>query len=977
MKKKKNTQIRSLLLLVVALMFSQISWAFDVVSYALTTNTTSTSANVPANRNKIFTTTAHSSDGSTANTISFAGNTGITSKWDVGNGGSKYWQTAAFTTVGYHTISVSATMKSDNASPNYGPRDFDLQYSIDGGSSWHFVKSHTITASAVAQTAQLPDACQNQASVMVRWINTSYTTVGGTLNGVTATGKNYIKTVSIGGLEPIVPNTQAHNLTVVSRTPTTITVGWTKGVGADSVVVMMNTINSFTPLPVDNETFAAMTGIYTSGRQVIYVGTKSTFTVNVSSPTAQYYFRAFDFQQNNGMERYITTSTVDGVVDNPILCDLERINLNTPTFRLTRATLGATITPTKKSTISERGIYWNYSPNVDETSGVGLVDNVDDDGSFDFPDEVIGRGVTIYYKAYVTNESGTIWTAEASLNNTPIFTGTGTWGTTARWNVQEVPGANGDVTYGSSSDSPIINGTCTLGASNQVTDLSINSGKILTISPEVKLQVDGAMTNSAGTSGLLIKASSTAGVGNGSLVFADPVSNSSVQATVEMYSRASYNLSNPTGSKYKWQYFGIPVTSLAYSPTFNSAYVREWDESVTSYYDIWVKKNNGTSLKLATGATLSPVNAYELVQSANKTYSFTGTLVTSDFSKTLPYTPTAFYKGQTVLSNPYVAAMDITKLSFGANTEHSVYLYNTGTYNDWLTTEGTQLVPGSGPGTYIVSTPGTVGLAGVPTHIPSMQGFLVKATASSGSISLNYSTVNLMSNTDAQRVKTDVQKVGTMIDVIGTKFSDRMWIMADANCTRSFDNGYDGPKLLGFTEVSQLYGLEEDGIYQIDAVKDLNDTYLGFQPGTETNFKLVFNHQNTESNYSSIYLVDLVANITTDITQSGTEYQFTATAADATKRFKILTTTTTTTGIGKTAESSSLTIFNSNNTFVINNSSSSAGKLTIFDNMGRTMQVSNFVANGLSTLPTNLGKGTYIIKAVVNSEKVSKCIILN
>ena len=97
--------------------------------------------------------------------------------------------------------------------------------------------------------------------------------------------------------------------------------------------------------------------------------------------------------------------------------------------------------------------------------------------TLDIPDGVDRRS-TVYYKGYVTNESGTILTSEASFNNTPIFTGTGTWETPARWNVQEVPGANGDATYGSVDDSPIIRGNCTLGTSNSVTDLTIESGKL-------------------------------------------------------------------------------------------------------------------------------------------------------------------------------------------------------------------------------------------------------------------------------------------------------------------------------------------------------------------------------------------------------------------------------------------------------------------------------------------------------------------
>lgn len=968
-RKKLFKKMRTLLLMAIVLLVGQNLWAVEIIAFSLAANSASTGG-LAANSGTTMTISGitHSS---------YSGTNGQTCYgWNAS--GSDRWQTTSFSTAGYIQLTVQGQMKATST----GPRDFIGQYSLNG-TSWtdipndlNFSDDEPLINLVTSPTAyalksfkfRLPTACDNKATVYVRWVQNGTVNPDGGAIGTNSSATASLKGVSVQGEAFAAPTSQASIISIVSITPKTITVGCTRGSGNRRIIVM-NTSNSFTN-PANNDNPTTNT-TYGSGEQVIYNGAGDQVTVTVPSSTNVYWFRYYDYNIMDALTRFNVT-TASG---NPKECKLESIHSPTTLFGLTRATLGATIETPTTGTISERGIFWSLLPNVN-TGGNQVVESTDQGGVFalSVPGGV-DRGTTIYYKGYVTNESGTILTDEASFSNVPVFTGTGTWETAARWNVGEVPGANGDASYGDVADSPIINGTCTLGASNNVTNLTINLGKILNISPEVKLQVDGALTNSAGNSGLVIKASSTVGVGNGSLVFADPASNSSVPATVQMYSRASYNLLNPTGSKYKWQYFGIPVQTMGYSPTFSSAYVRKWDESVTSYYDIWVKNNSGTSLMLAIGDELITGNGYELVQSGNKTYSFTGNLVTSNYSKSLPYTTTAFYKGQTVLSNPYVAGMDISQLTFGANTEAAVYLYNTGTFNDWLD-GGAGNTPGSGPGTYIVSTPGTARVvAGVPTHIPSMQGFVVKSTSvGGGSISLDYSTVNLMSNTDAQRVKSVYQKISTMIDVIGTKFSDRMWIMDDANCTRNFDNGYDGPKMLGFAEVSQLYGLEDDGIYQIDAVKDFNDTYLGFQPGTETSFKLVFKHQNTESKYSKIYLVDMIANITTDITQSGTEYNFTSTATDATKRFKIVTTAT---GLNKTAESTNLNVFNTNNTIVINNITNSTGKLTIFDTMGRTLQVLDFNSNGISTLPTNLSKGTYIIKAIVDSEKFTKRIIIN
>jgi len=79
--------------------------------------------------------------------------------------------------------------------------------------------------------------------------------------------------------------------------------------------------------------------------------------------------------------------------------------------------------------------------------------------------------------------------------------------------VNQVPGTNGDVPYISGNtpgDSPIINGNCTLTASNEVDNLTINPSKNTTINAGNSLNVVGTFNYNAGTSGILIKSSSSA-----------------------------------------------------------------------------------------------------------------------------------------------------------------------------------------------------------------------------------------------------------------------------------------------------------------------------------------------------------------------------------------------------------------------------------------------------------------------------------
>lgn len=958
MKRKKNFLLMKLTLLVIVSFMFGIDGQSQIVAYDLSSSNAATAGiavNYPG-RGRVMNISGITQYGG------FSGTNGQTCYgWN--NVGSDSWATSVFSTAGYINLSGSFQMK---ANTNIGPRDFKVQYSLNG-STWANAATESefsLTNALVTYDFTLPAECDNKSTVYVRWVqNSAYQLNGVTPIGTTSTYNASLKGVSIAGDAFAAPSTQASNISIISVTPTTIKIGCTNGNGNNRIIVI-NNINSFTD-PVNDYYPTANLNYGGTGEQVIYCGSGSSLTVNVPSSTNVYWFRVYEFNKMENLTRYkITTAS-----SNPKQCKLEGIHSPTSAnIGLINSTLGATIiTPTTGSVV-ERGVFWSLTSPVDETSN--LISELSNQGGvYSISEIAVDRGKTVYYKGYVTNESGTIMSEEASFSNVPTFTGTGTWETAALWNVQEVPGATGDPVYGSVEDSPIINGNCTLTASNNVTNLTIGGGKKLTINKAVEMKVDGTLVNNSGTPGILIKSADNKNDDspNGTLIFGA----GTPQATVEMFSKAEWNLSLAPRSKFKWQFFGIPVTALTYSNSFSGCYVREWDESVTDFYDVWVRRNNAASLQLSASSTLTAGLGYELVQENNKKYTFAGNLVRTNFSKTLPYTSTAYFKGQSILSNPYTAAMNISQLTFGANTVNAVYLYNTGTFNDWTVADG-ENVPGSGPGTYTVSTPGSVGLPGVPTQIPSMQAFLVKATANTGSVSYLYN--NLMANAEMQRAKQVTSKTGMKIDLIGATYSDRMWILLDDNCTQAFDNGYDGPKMLGDESVSQLYGFGVDDIYQINAISDVNESYLGVKPGLDTQFKLVFNHQNIESKYAALYLIDLIDNKVVDITQDGTEYSFTSTSTDNEKRFKIVSTIT---NLEKPNGNSELLIYNSGNDIVVDNRSNQSGSLTVFDAMGRVVKTAEFGANKLFNLPANLSNGTYIIKAIVNSEKITKRIVIN
>ena len=503
--------------------------------------------------------------------------------------------------------------------------------------------------------------------------------------------------------------------------------------------------------------------------------------------------------------------------------------------------------------------------------------------------------------------------------------------------------------------------------------LTINSTRLLTIPTQKSMNVFGTITNNAGVNGLVIKASPDGTTANGTLIFNNDAF-TPVPATVEMYSKASWNRTAAADNRYKWQFIGVPVQSMTVNNNFSGAFIRKHNEPGTAALgNYWIQLQNG--------ATLTSFTGYEIVQAAAKVYTFQGNLENqSQTNMVLSYTPEAKYPGQHIIGNSYTAAIDITQLSFGTNTEASVYLYNTGTYNDWYTNSPNSVDPSSTPGQYVVSTPGTAGSGSIPSQIPSMAAYLVipmvTNTSTADTITIPYSAVAIK-NTDLQRARA-VSKIFTTIDVKGSRYSDRMWIFSNASCTRNFDNGWDGRKFLGSPYTPQLYAQEADGDYQIDAVDNINNTELAFMTGEDTNYTLTFTHDNYDLQYSGydLFLLDLVDNTKTDITQSGSSYSFTAVkSATATKRFKIITSPKLATAVSNSVQNG-LTVYTANKTIFVQNSTDQNGIVTITDLAGRVISNSRYEAHTLTGIPTQLNSGSYFVTVNSQKGKFTKIVVL-
>lgn len=550
------------------------------------------------------------------------------------------------------------------------------------------------------------------------------------------------------------------------------------------------------------------------------------------------------------------------------------------------------------------------------------------------------------------------------------------WGDASNWTAGYVPGPGENVIYASTTNSyksDAINDLI-LDQNRTIGSLINATSKRLVIPAGKGLTVNNTVTTDNNPDRIYIHCDSLNA--NGSLIYHN-ASTSPVYATVEMYSKASWNLSNTVNNKYYWQYFGIPVQSVTAEPTFSGSFVRRWVETGTDITNHWVQLNNTD--------VLQPFYGYELCQAKPKVFYFKGALVNSDFnSGQLAYTyfgagnpQNALFPGQHVFANPYTSAIDIRQLAFGSQTEASVFMYNTGTYSNWTT--GGQTTAGTNPGKYVTASKNLAGAGGIPRQVPSMGTMLVKALSNStqATFGIAYNTVAMV-NTDLQRVsagdKTTADKIYTKIDVSSSTGGDRMWIFSEPGCSRNFENGWDGVKMLGSSLSPELFALEPDGNYQIDVLDDMNNTDLAFQAGIDVEYTLTFTHENTSRYYPGIYLLDKVENKIVDITASGSQYKFIAQSTPKpVDRFRLVTRYYYKEDVDKTSE---VKVFSSKGMIFVHNFSAHNGNAMVFDVSGHFVKKVSFSSNGLTVLNGGLAPGAYVVKCLTESEDVTTRVIV-
>lgn len=437
-------------------------------------------------------------------------------------------------------------------------------------------------------------------------------------------------------------------------------------------------------------------------------------------------------------------------------------------------------------------------------------------------------------------------------------------------------------------------------------------------------------------------------------------------ATVEMFSKGKDGNRNKQAAI--WQYFGIPVKGTTTGKTRDEHFaaedwVRIYDVTKTNDFD---EKWN----ELASTSEIAPGKAYEVTHPQPKKFAFRGNLNfrMDNATVTLPAGgPTDQYQNMPMWSNPFTAAMDISKLTF-TGVEETVYLFNTGSRQDWIDNSG-NTTNGSLPGQYIAIPKALAGTGGLPQDIPSMSVFMAKATTGATTAQIGYQYSNLFSNKSANRVRRRGNILS--VDVASTASADRVWLFEVPETSKSYDAGYDGEKLFA-ANAAQLYVMS-DRSYQVASAADIDDTELGFVAGDAAkSYQLKF-HLDEENSGEEYYLLDRLTRTHTQI-YNGLTYDFSATAEQPANRFAITrkrSVDTDDTFVGKGIELRA----KANRTIEARNFTDEEAKVEVFDLAGKVVEKFTVDAKNKHEVQLPL-EGVFVVRANNSQAKVTQRFIV-
>ncbi len=437
-----------------------------------------------------------------------------------------------------------------------------------------------------------------------------------------------------------------------------------------------------------------------------------------------------------------------------------------------------------------------------------------------------GDAKVIYYdNVYISNKS--------ILSNYWVGTNSSDWTTASNWQGSQLPTTTSNVTVATSSNEPSISTDISVNNIQLVDNLTVTAGTLV---------VNGNIENANGK--LSINSGASLITTNGNTIG---------HVTIKKNTRYADG---------KYSFVGTPVAqsnSITGNDLGSTTYA--YDESQAYSIqggDRWV---NASSTELIAGIGYTQAFQKELVFDGVPN---DGTITVSGLTYT---SGTANEQGWNLVSNPYPAAIDVTKFlaANSANIDNAIYLWDDGgsetggaSNSDYLSVNSIGSTSGSHGGSF-------------NGYIGSMQGFFVKlSSVGTSAIVFNEDMRGMGNNDDANFFRKDNEKELNIKLALSSKdgYYSELLIGLREDATIGIDQTYDASKLLSNSDL-QFYSYINDSKYTIQGLplQAGMSSVLGFDLGKASELEISVKEMKDVESGMAFFLTDKLTNKTYNLSE--------------------------------------------------------------------------------------------------------------
>jgi len=450
-------------------------------------------------------------------------------------------------------------------------------------------------------------------------------------------------------------------------------------------------------------------------------------------------------------------------------------------------------------------------------------------------------------------------------------------------------------------------------------------------------EASGTVTNTD-TTRLVIQSSAS---GSGSLICGGTPA-----ATVQRYVTANrWNMVSPTTNAVDGGTFFLASGSDSWLTKFHEPSGTSGAGAGTGW--IYITKLD---------STLPPGNGFSYYPSVNETVPFAGDLTSSNLTPSLSWSGESY--GYNLLGNPFPCTLYWDNTWTMPNVEKTIWIWDGSQYQSY-------------PG------------ASAPHYVPVGQGFFVRATAESPSITIPaskraHNSQAFLKNGD---LLADLSFI--VIHAYNNDYEDKVQVSFAVNGTDQFDNGYDATKMFGLAEAPQLYIADhEDNLsynhLPLISTSETKTVALSYIPGIDG--EQVITAEMVNFSEMNVTLEDLKTGEKQQLKQNP-DYTFMGSKADDPERF-LLHFNSSAYGIddpGSLSESN-MKIYASGKTIFIKSTGdaiSQGGVLCLYDLTGRQLAEYPFEKGGLVNVKVDFSNAYLIARVIKPSEVRTAKVYIN